>query len=341
LIEDRIMNPAIKAIVVVGAISCLAPLAEGVTIPTVPVNDAGNPGEAQPQGTFGAVANGYRIATHEVTNGQYAAFLNAKAASDPLALYSTSMGSNARGGITRSGFDGAYTYAPKANMGDKPVNFVSWYDAIRFANWLHNGAGSGDTETGAYTLVGGTPVPSNANTIARDGGALWFLTSEHEWYKAAYYDPTLGGGAGDYWDYPTHSDSPPAIATADSNGNIANPGANVANYALGADWNSLDGHLTTVGSAGLLSASYYGTSDQGGNIFEWNETLSGGSLRGFRGGAWNIGASPQLASERGSATPTIESDSLGFRVATIPEPGSAALALLAAGLSWWWRKRIG
>ena len=27
-------------------------------------------------------------------------------------------------------------FATRANMADKPVNFVSWYDAIRFANWL-------------------------------------------------------------------------------------------------------------------------------------------------------------------------------------------------------------
>ena len=45
----------------------------------------------------------YSIGKYEVTNAQYAQFLNAVAVTDPNALYHTSMGSNVRGGITRSG----------------------------------------------------------------------------------------------------------------------------------------------------------------------------------------------------------------------------------------------
>jgi hypothetical protein len=40
-------------------------------------------------------------------------------------------------------------------MADKPVNYVSFFDAMRFINWLHNGEGSGDTETSAYTIGNG------------------------------------------------------------------------------------------------------------------------------------------------------------------------------------------
>ena len=160
-----------------------------ITIPTVPVGNPGNRADALTNYLYGGVSYNYRIGTTEVTNAQYAEFLNAKAVSDPLGLYNTNMGSNARGGITRSGSDGSYTYAPKTNMGNKPVNYVSWYDAIRFANWLHNGQGTGDTETGAYTLLGGTPTPTNGLSITRNAGATWFLTSEDEWYKAAYYQP--------------------------------------------------------------------------------------------------------------------------------------------------------
>ncbi len=135
----------------------LATPAQAVTIPTVLVDNAGNAGEVQSQGTFGGINYAYRIGTTEVTNAQYVEFLNAKAASDPLGLYETVMGVTDRGGISRSGSDGSYTYATRPNMANKPVNYVSWYDAIRFANWLHNGQGSGDTETGAYTLLGGRP----------------------------------------------------------------------------------------------------------------------------------------------------------------------------------------
>ncbi len=41
-----------------------------------------------------------------------------------------------------------------------PVNFVSFWDGLRFANWLHNGQptgaqGNSTTEDGAYTLTAG------------------------------------------------------------------------------------------------------------------------------------------------------------------------------------------
>ncbi|MBX7073031.1 MAG: SUMF1/EgtB/PvdO family nonheme iron enzyme [Pirellulales bacterium] len=294
-----------------------------ITIPTVPVGNAGNAADTT---GYGSVAYNYRIGTTEVTNAQYAEFLNFKAASDPLALYNTNMGSSARGGIARSGVSGSYTYTTKTNMGNKPVNYVNWYDAIRFANWLHNGQGLGDTETGAYTVLGGTPTPSNGTSITRDSGAIWFLTSEDEWYKAAYYDPTLASGSGDYWDYPTQSNSVPTVATANSTGGISNPGTNVANYLFGADWNSENGNVTTVASAGPLSESYYGTFDQGGNVFEWTDPLIGGSSRSLRGGALDTSSNFLMASNWIVNSPTIEVSALGFRVATVPEPSTMALA---------------
>jgi len=191
--------------------------ASAITIPTVPIGNPGNGNDPLTGNLYGGVAYSYRIGTTEVTNAQYVAFLNAKAASDPLALYSPLMGSLVRGGITQSGVSGGFTYAATTNMADKPVNFVSWYSSIRFANWLNNGQGTGATETGAYTLgplnPDGTPV--NVDSITRNAGATWFLTSENEWYKAAYYQPAAqGGDADNYWLYPTASNSAPTLATA-------------------------------------------------------------------------------------------------------------------------------
>jgi len=225
--------------------------ARAVTITSAIVGNAGNAND--PTGYRG-VSIEYLIGTTKVSNAQDALFLNAKAASDPLALYSENMGSGTRGGITRSGSDGSYTYATRANMGNEPVNYVSWYDSIRFANWLNNNQGSGVTQTGAYTLLGGTSTPSNGNSITRNGGATWFLPSENQWYEAAYHQPAAQGGpAADYCLYPTGVNSPaPTLATANTTGDISNPGANVANYGNGADWNSQDGNVTTVGSAGPL-----------------------------------------------------------------------------------------
>jgi formylglycine-generating enzyme required for sulfatase activity len=108
------------------------------------------------------------------------------------------------------------------------------------ANGVYNtnmgsNARGGSTETGAYTLS------LNTGTITKNSGANVYLPSEDEWYKAAYYDPTPGAGGGDnYWLHATQSDTAPTVASANSTGDITNPGANVANYNNGADWNSLN-----------------------------------------------------------------------------------------------------
>jgi sulfatase modifying factor 1 len=260
-----------------------------VTIDYVTVGDAGNANDTT---GFGGVAYEYMIGKYEVTNAQYAEFLNAVAATDTYSLYSDSMDSDVRGGITQNGTDGSCTYSVKTNMGDKPVNFVSFSDAMRFTNWINNGQGAATTESGAYDMT------QAAETVIHASNATVWLPTENEWYKAAYYDPTLNTGAGGYWLYPTKSSSIPTVAAAGTTGIISNPGANVANYNFGADWNAQDGNVTTVGSAG--ATSYYGTFDQGGNVWEWNEAIVvGGAARGVRGGSW---ASPGSTCAPRSAT---------------------------------------
>src|SRR5262249_15157193 len=158
---------------------------------------------------------------------------------DPLALYNTNMGNPSPvqfgyGGITRSGSSGSYTYNAIVGRENMPVNYVTFYDALRFANWMNNGQGTGDTEMGAYRLVGGTPEPINFNSITRTAGATIFLSSENEWYKAAYYDPS----ASRYFDYPTSSDTPTNCGGPSATANLANCGG-----ILG-----IAGDLTSVGS---------------------------------------------------------------------------------------------
>src|SRR5947199_9295103 len=123
----------------------------------------------------GSVPYTYQSGKYEVTNGQYVPFLNAKAASDPLEFYNANMALDAGGGIVRSGSPGGYSYAVKAGYANKPVVYVGLYDAMRFANWVQNGQGAGGTETGAYTLLGGTPIPANAGNVNRNAGATTFL----------------------------------------------------------------------------------------------------------------------------------------------------------------------
>ena len=299
----------------------------------------GDPGNAADTTGYGAVANAFRIMKFEFTNAEYTDFLNAVAATDTYSLYNASMGSNARGGITRSGASGSHTYAVKTNMGDKPVNYVSWFDAARVANWLQNGEGSGSTETGAYTLVGGQ---TSGTAPAVNPGASYFLPMEDQWYKAAYYKGS-GTNAG-YWDYATQSDLAPTAVTADSTG-IGSAGStgNFANYNNAADWNSQNGNVTTVGTNG--GASAYGAFDMSGNIFEWNDlTGAAGSSRGLRGGGWNDSAFGLSSSLRATVGPSSGDFSIGFRLASpvpVPEPSTWVMGLAGIACGGWqmWRRR--
>jgi len=288
----------------------LIPANATVTIDWAVIGDVGNPPD--PVTGFGAVSYEYKISKYEVTNAQYCEFLNAvdPEGTNPHGVFSTSMQSDARGGITfaASAATGA-KYSVKTNMGHKPVNYVSWFDGVRFANWLNNGQGGASTESGAYTLDGENGYPTR-NLSAR----IW-MTSENEWYKAAYYDPTPGAGGGDnYWSFATTSNAYPVVAVANATGEVSNPGPRVANYNRGADWNSQDGNLTTVGSAG--AANHYGTFDQDGNLWEWSDTLIG-TYRGIRGGCWfNTGNNLQSTVRHTNVPQTLENDNMGIRLAT-------------------------
>ena len=181
----------LRVVFMVGVASLLASLAvpaHAVTIDWVTVGDPGNTADTTGlPNPAGAVATSFQIMKYEFTNEQYKNFLNSVAATDTYSLYNANMGSNDRGGITRSGTSGSYTYAVRSNMGDKPVNFVSWFDAARVSNWLMNGAmSSSSTETGAYTLNGAT----TDNAPAVNPGATFYIPTDNQWYKAAYY---MGG----------------------------------------------------------------------------------------------------------------------------------------------------
>jgi len=300
--------------------------AHAVTIDWVTVGDPGNTADTT---GFGVVAYSYQIGKYDVTIQQYTDFLNAAAKSDPYSLYNTSMGTDLNiAGISRSGTSGGYSYSV-IGSGARPITYVSWFDAARFANWMQNGQGAGSTETGAYTLVDGQ---TSGEAPAKNLGAQFYVPSENEWYKAAYYSPTLNSGSGGYYTYATQSNTAP--------GNVVGSGANQANYYTGAgysvtqssSYSSSQNYLTDVG-AFSNSASFYGTFDQSGNVFQWNDLDgSAGSSRGLRGGAWYSDAFFLSSSLRITGDgPSTENDGVGFRLAAVPEPSTYAMAL--AGLA--------
>lgn len=330
-------------IIVLAARSAVA----AVTIPTVPVGNPGNPADST---GFGAVSQSYQIGKYEVTNDQYDAFLTAVAATDTYGLYNPFMASEAQGGIVRSGSSGSYSYAVKSGQGNMPVVFVSFWDAARFANWLSNGQPTGSqnattTEDGAYTLNGYNG--SNGASIIRNPGATWFIPTEDEWYKAAYHKNN--GVTSDYWQYPSKSnvrpssdqplgtDAPDASNTANIYRDDGLPNGFDDGYAVSGSTSSNIHTTLLLTPAGAYSSASgpYGTFDQGGNAWEWTETVSQSFYRDMRGGSYSDGLSDYLISSQNSASlPSDENNSaFGFRIArlAVPEPNIVAMLLIGLG----------
>ncbi len=287
---------------------------------------------------YGEVDYTYGIGKYDVTLSQYTTFLNAVAQSDPYGLYNTNLATDLNvAGISRNGNGNTvpYSYSVIGN-GQDPVTYVSWFDAARFSNWLQNGQPTGlgevagSTEQGAYTLDG-----ANSGIVLKNVNALYWIPSENEWYKAAYYDPTLNGGAGGYWGYATKSNVAP--------GNVVGSAINQANYDPGitggysvtqsGSYSASQNYLTPVG-AFTNSGSYYGTFDQSGEVFQWNDSVIGAG-RGVRGGSWFLppdagGGTPfgPDSSARNNNAATEETSFTGFRVASsVPEPSTVALVV--------------
>lgn len=295
------------------------------SLETVTIGDAGNADDdsAKPRGS---VAYEYQMGKFEVTAAQYVEFLNAKAADDIHGLYNPDMSASPLDDtmvgckIERHGDPGSYTYSVPSDWANRPVNYVSYWDACRFANWLHNGQGNGDAETGAYTLNGYNG--SDGTRIQRNPGARWFVPSESEWYKAAYYKGN-GMNSG-YWDYPTRSNTAPGNQVLPTDpGNSANYHPGYLGYGIGSPY-----YRTNVGEF-ENSASTYGTFDQGGNVFEWTEELSGVSQRKLYGGSFGSTEYGLLRGWSANMDTTYDGREFGIRVAAVPEPSS--LAVLAGG----------
>ena len=337
------------------ALACLlaAPaFADPITYEMVTV---GNPGNANDTGGsgIGSVGYPYQIGTYDVTIGQYTAFLNAVAATDTYSLYNTSMATDLNmAGISRTGSSGSYTYSVINNGGDssnRPITYVSWWDSARFSNWMANGQPTGaqsstTTENGAYNVNGVTSGSApGRNTVNPNTSAAptFYIPTENEWYKAAYYSPVKGGvGSPGYYAYATQSDTAP--------GNTIGSGANQANYYAGdfavtqsSSYSASQNYLTDVG-AFTNSESFYGTFDQSGNVYQWNDLdglAASGSSRGLRGGDWGTSSRSTLSSSiRLTNAPSFENGNFGFRLASpvaVPEPSTWAMGLAGLACGGW------
>lgn len=278
------------------------------TIEFVPISSSTNPTNGIPAGdgfSFTGVANDYRMGTYEITNDQWNKFETA---------YGTVRGHQ--------------SWFTNTNV---PVDSVTWYEAAQFVNWLNTSAGS----QAAYNFSGSTFAAWSPTDTGYDAGnpyrnkaAKYFLPTENEWVKAAYWHSTV------LQDYAAKASESLTQGTGSRTGwsywvkdSAANP------YG---PWN--------VGSG---SEELNGTYDMMGNAYEWVESPytvgdnGAQSTRASRGGAWYSGAPRLTSSLRGGGLPNDEDYGIGFRVASVPEPGSLAmLAVVALTASLcWWRKR--
>jgi len=336
----------------VGVLAGVLMLADGVTqaqvsnvfsMPTGQTSlqfvTVGNPGNApDPLTGYGSVGYTYQMGKYDVTVGQYCQFLNAVATtSDPYGLYNSYMASEMSAlAITQRGSSGNYSYSVTGSYSQAancPIFAVSWGDAARFCNWLQNnqptGAeGQGTTETGAYTLNGAT-TQSALMAITRNAGAVDFIPSENEWYKAAYYNVSNAS----YWLYPTQSNTPPVnvfSATGTNNANFYD------HYRTGTGGLTDPASCLTPVGAFAGSPGPYGTYDMGGDVLQWNEANYENLYRVLRGGGWCDYSVDLAASSSYGLYPAYEDDSVGFRVASdpsgwepaaVPEPGTITLVV--------------
>ena len=329
------MNKALSVLGVFTLLLSPAIAAQAITVDMVTVGNAGNLADTT---GYGAVNYAYQIGKYEVTAAQYTAFLNAVATSaDPYGLYNASMGTSDGCMIQQTYSNGSFSYNVAADYVNRPVNYVSWGDAARFCNWLSHGQPNsgaeelGTTEDGSYRLNGAT-TESELLGVTRKDGATYVIPSENEWYKAAYYDPNKNGvGKAGYWRFPTMHDVAPDNVYPSSGTNSANCCSSNGAYVLNGP-----PYTTPVGSF-YNSKSAYGTLDQGGNVWEWNEAVIYVApplplfTHGLRGGSFYYWPGATASTYRTTAGYAAgDSDDAGFRVAYVPEPGAIVLIFSAA-----------
>jgi formylglycine-generating enzyme len=346
---------------------------------TAPIGDLGNAPDTTIAvnkniglwANLGQVNYVYQMGTYDVTCAQYCQFLNAKLPnitdttpantsagiflpSDTYGLYNPAMNDYGTDDFPYGGANntGGINYDPNATAGQHfyvapgranwPVGPTSTLNAMRFSNWLTNGQGNGDTESGTYLITGGSQgggaVPGGAgygqaakagprsqwSAVTAANNGHYVLPTQNEWYKAAYYK--AGGTNSGYWIYPTQfgvwgNGTPPSSSTANFGGNV--------------------GSMTDVGSYPYPSA--YGTYDQGGDALQWTETPAwfhpGQTV--VAGGSWAIPAT-SMASYGWVEHNGVGLDYMSFRVAFIPapEPGGWAMLTVVAitALLLWWPK---
>lgn len=309
----------------------------------------------------------YRIGKFEVTNREYARFLNdarrngfnargqfmyvdtstgdvviapvagegtaPPTGPDAAPLYQASLG--------RISYDAAQgePFVVETGFEDHPVVGVSWYGAVKFCNWLTTLQGMPSTEL-AYgegpTAGDWRPIPfdprdaldnRNGYRLPMDGG-LAGVGATAEWFKAGSF---TGRDA----------DNLPVFESVygfgrdtltDADANYLGSGAGPTDATTSAGF--FDGsHQLANGSVTNDTGNGFGLYDLTGNVAEWvhDLDLSGGDPRSATRGGHFLDADslPALTNENRVARPIGEARTfVGFRVAQSLQPSPVTLAQL-------------
>ncbi len=290
----------------------------------------GNPGNAPypggPSGEragIGQVDYEFRMGRSEVTTAQWLDFVNAVDTFDP-GLARDMLEPNFWGGRYVGGAPGSgrWELSTLPNAETLAVGGMSWRSAAMYCNWLHNdraptleAISRGAYDTSTFTI---NPDGTYNDQRTRSPEAKYWLPSEDEWTKGAYYSPDrYGVGAGGWWTFPNQSETAPVTGLPGTPG--AETSADLADVFL---W--LDIPL----GAYPETQSYYGLIDITGGAREWMETASGDTGRDRRtDGSW-IGAGAGAAEFydvawriSGSISANHGHPLVGFRLASsVPAP---------------------
>lgn len=234
----------------------------------------------------GRVDYEFEMCRFALTNAEWCEFLNAVAVhADPYGLYNPDMATGVCGGIGRIGS----RFAVKSGWEKRPVVYIGYSDLMRYCNWLHYGKPQGDCVVGVTegTRKYGAYDTRKKCSFHRNRGAKYFIPTDDEWCKAAYFDPTRHGVC-KYWDYPCRtSDIPPNEPGVPHSCNYLKDGTMLGEKG--------PFYLAEV-DAYPMSDTYFGCRQMAGNVWEWVEPVRKGkmNLRGssfgyteFGMGIWN------------------------------------------------------
>jgi formylglycine-generating enzyme required for sulfatase activity len=225
----------------------------------------------------------FRMSKYEITNAQYAAFLNAKSIGSNGLYAAGAYPTQTLIYATSGSYDWGLHYSnlqwvPVAGYENAPVINVTWYGSTEFATYI---GGTLPTEAQwEYACRAGTATPFNTGD---------FLTNLQANYYWAY---PYNGGTNTVTTYPGKTQT-------------------VGTYAANA-YGLYDMH----GNVWEWCSDWYGTYP---TTPQTNPTgAATGSYRVFRGGSWNYTAQSCRSAARYDYNPGDDYRSIGFRVVFVP-----------------------